>query len=167
VALLRSEAAGTRLVTDVIGYEYFGRPYVFGEAPGPSAGRPLSGARRRLGVLAGVGEDEMAQLFEWRNLLDEWPGYGPGGGSEFPSRAARQAAQELALSGAERRIYLGRRVAGAFGFHGEWLVWRGRESVCPHPSGLNRWWNDPENVGRAREFWRREVSWQISRCATS
>lgn len=24
--------------------------------------------------------------------------------------------------------------------------------VCPHPSGLNRWWNDPANVARAREF---------------
>lgn len=26
--------------------------------------------------------------------------------------------------------------------------------VCPHPSGLNRWWNDPANVERFRELTR-------------
>ena len=149
----------------VYGYEYFGRPYVYGEAPGPSAGvpsagAPLSGIRRRLGKLIGVSEDEMAELFVWKNLLDEWPGYGPGGGSKFPASAARHRARfelarfrPLTLTTNRPFIYLGKRVAKAFDFDGEWLVWSHDQAVCPHPSGLNRWWNDSEHVEQARAFW--------------
>lgn len=27
-------------------------------------------------------------------------------------------------------------------------------AVLPHPSGVNRWWNEEENVARARDFLR-------------
>jgi hypothetical protein len=53
-------------------------------------------------------------------------------------------------------IYLGKRVAEAFGFRGEWFEWSHDQVVAPHPSGLSRWWNDPNNVGLARAFWAAE-----------
>lgn len=142
----------------VVGYEYFGRPHVIGEAPGPKGGVPLEGARRRIGCLIGLSSDEMAERFEWRNLLDEWPGYGPSGGSEFPIEAARQAAErerEAAVRG-QRYILLGRRVGRAFGTTAEWFRWQNNLLVAPHPSGLSRWWNDAANVERARQFWAQE-----------
>jgi hypothetical protein len=47
-------------------------------------------------------------------------------------------------------VLLGRRVAAAFGLASapylEWTEARGRTwVVMPHPSGVNRWWNDEEN----------------------
>lgn len=152
-------------MVSVFGYEYFGRPYVVGEAPGPKGGVPLEGARQRIGKLIGADPDDLALQFEWRNLLDEWPGYGPNGGSAFPMEAARRRARFMLIHhrplGVDRNrpfIYLGRRVAAAFGFRGEWFEWSHDQVVTPHPSGLSRWWNDPANVARAREFWQTEVS---------
>jgi len=152
-------------VTSIYGYTYYGRPHseqtVFGEAPGPTPGAPLAQARKRIGELIGLTPDEMAERFEWRNLLDEWPGYGPGGGSAFPKNAARHRARyelvhhrPLTMTTNRRFIYLGKRVAEAFHFDEQWLTWRNDQAICPHPSGLNRWWNEPANLERAREFWR-------------
>lgn len=55
-------------------------------------------------------------------------------------------------------IAAGRRVAAAFGL-GEVVIpsrWRVRSRwvlVVPHPSGLNRMWNDPATYDRVRELW--------------
>lgn len=56
-------------------------------------------------------------------------------------------------------VLAGKRVAVALGvraayfqrveFAGSWAV------VVPHPSGVNRWWNDGQNLGRAKRFLRR------------
>lgn len=63
--------------------------------------------------ITGIHPTTLWDNLNWWNLLHEWPGYGPGGGSEFPKDAARLRAAELAeLPGP--RIYLGRRVAEAF-----------------------------------------------------
>ena len=137
-----------------MGYEYFGRPYVIGEAPGRSNGTPLRGARRRIAKLVELDEDDLLEMFHWQNLLDQWPGYGPNGGSHFPMDAAREAARHVS----ERPlILLGRRVATAFGVDQPWFGWRDGIAVTPHPSGLSRWWNDPANLEAARVFWRTQV----------
>lgn len=144
----------------VVGYEYFGRPYVIGEAPGRRPGLPLAGARRRIARLLEIEPEELADMFHWQNLLSEWPGYGPNGGSEFPMEAARAAATEITQ---RPLILLGRRVAQAFDVDQPWFVWRDGLAVCPHPSGLSRWWNDPEHTQQATEFWRTQVltgSWR-------
>jgi hypothetical protein len=40
-----------------------------------------------------------------------------------------------------------------------WHTWYGTGEIdiafSPHPSGLNRWWNDPHNTREARDFWRK------------
>ena len=152
----------------VVGYEYFGKPYVIGEAPGRrNGGLPLEGARRRIGALIGLTAEDMAEMFHWENLLDAWPGYGPNGGSKFPMSDARARASYLFYEKHREHpfILLGKRVAAAFGVptNQPWFVWRADVAVCPHPSGLSRWWNDPENVESCREFWRTQVlmgSWR-------
>lgn len=77
---------------------------------------------------------------------------------------ARQRAVDLLIEHPKSQLLLiGREAARAFGvdkelgrngyFHwfntGERLV-----SVIPHPSGVNRWWNDKQNMERARLFLR-------------
>lgn len=32
-------------------------------------------------------------------------------------------------------------------------------AFCPHPSGLNRWWNDPDNKKKAKTFWKELGDW--------
>lgn len=136
----------------VVGYQYYGKPYVVGEAPGPRPGVPLEAARKRLAGLCGVSPSVLADRMEWVNLLAAWPGYGPSGGSTFPMDAAREAAARL--SEVRPLILLGKRVAKAFGVEQPWFWWVDNIAVVPHPSGLNRWWNDPQNTARATEFWK-------------
>jgi hypothetical protein len=129
---------------------------VIGEAPGPSLNDELSlmKATRRIAAIVGYDAQELRARFEWVNVLDRWPGYGPNGGSKFPMREASERAASLAREvGDRRRIYLGKRVATAFRFDEDFFVWRDKQVVCPHPSGLNRWWNSVENVELARTFW--------------
>ena len=61
-------------------------------------------------------------------------------------------------------VFLGKQVANAFGCKGRWFHWREarlpigdprvqcRCAIVPHPSGRNRFWDDPENVQEARRF---------------
>lgn len=58
-------------------------------------------------------------------------------------------------------LLAGKRVASAFGLDEEYLAdpvafpIGGRPvavHVVPHPSGVNRWWNEPANRERARAF---------------
>jgi hypothetical protein len=61
----------------------------------------------------------------------------------------------------DRWLLAGRKVAAAFGLKADWLTWtehRGRlMAVIPHPSGRNRYWNDPVATYRAKKFLRRAV----------
>jgi uracil-DNA glycosylase len=134
---------------------------IIGQAPGPRGdGEPLSGqAGRRLSALCGLTVDAYLAQFERVNLLTHFPGKA-GKGDAFPLPAARKAAAALlpALEG-RRVVLLGGKVAAAFGLQqAPLLVWRplggAMVAVAPHPSGINRWWNDPRNVRRARRFWR-------------
>ena len=57
-------------------------------------------------------------------------------------------------------LMMGRKVRRAMGRNGDWdyLSWfkfyKHDAVVFPHPSGVNRWWNDPVNERQARFFLR-------------
>jgi hypothetical protein len=97
------------------------------------------------------------------NLLLNYLGE-DGDGDAFPASDARLAALDAAdeLSG-RTVVFVGRRVAQAFGCKSDWFRWdrvffkdgsEFRFAVIPHPSGRNRWWNDPKNVDQAEKFLR-------------
>lgn len=135
---------------------------LLGEAPPRSRpkdtleSRPFSGASgRRFSEM--IGED-VVTAFDTRNLLPEWPGPASKG-SKFPVMAAQMGAHRLLRtlpSDGTRIILCGSRVARAMSMR--WLpllIWRNvawqsprfvHASVIliPHPSGVNRQWNDPE-----------------------
>jgi hypothetical protein len=115
--------------------------YVVGEKQGSGA------TRRRLAALLGVPVETMMDAVVWINLW-EYPG----------TRAERYV--RLIEEGAEPRdavILLGRRVTKAFGLGslralGTVSRNAGRGPIIialPHPSGLNRWWNDPDRLDDA------------------
>lgn len=150
---------------------------LLGEAPGRGFDdQPAFSSRsgQRLSELLGV---DVRQVFKCQNLLPAWPGKGSSKGAAFPAVEARQAAeqfmQRLCLAsmdreGRDRRIILaGTRVAKAMRVRpgvpiltwtsfwvGSTTHWCGDHefAVLPHPSGVNRWWNDPACVERARQF---------------
>lgn len=134
---------------------------VIGQAPSRLSDprEPLSGASgRRLAELCGCSHAEFMAAFERRNLVDSWPG-SAGKGDCFPGlRAARAIADEVepALRG-RRVVLLGFAVADAFRFPHppfQFVDHRGAAyAFCPHPSGVNAWWNVKQNADRARAFW--------------
>jgi hypothetical protein len=81
---------------------------------------------------------------------------------------ARRATARLKPRLAGRRvILLGCGVAHAFGFARfpvlTWTTvrWGGldtRVSIVPHPSGVNTWWNDADNIEAASRFLRAAVA---------
>jgi hypothetical protein len=135
-----------------------------GQAPGRRSDpkEPFSGnSGRRLAALAGLDHAEFLKRFERVNLLDGWPGGGPHKGDSFDLRAARDKADQLREGWKGRKaVLLGRGVAAAFRLVPDDYGWfqplevpPGLEvAVMPHPSGISHWWNDPDNVQRAREY---------------
>lgn len=101
--------------------------------------------------------------FDAVNLLGRWPG-SAGKGSRFP-RCDHTLAS---IAGGRRALLLGRRVAASVGCgrvpYLRWVDVGGVEAaVVPHPSGVNRWWNDPANREAARLFFEdalRCVGWE-------
>lgn len=106
--------------------------------------------------------EQFALTFARTNVLDYWPGT-DGKGAVFPRAEARAAVENvLARIVRQRRtvILLGKRVAYAFGYGGLGYFDRARIGhativVVPHPSGVNRWWNQAKNRARMRRFMRR------------
>jgi len=128
---------------------------IVGEAPGRTdKGR----TRTRISELSGHPWEEWA---DWRNLIEEWPGPARRGASAWNGQLARRNAPNLPLENYDLTILLGRRVAAAvlpggagWPFFRQHSYERGVVTVVPHTSGINRWWNDPENVERGAEFLR-------------
>lgn len=142
------------------------RPLVVGEAPNRTGmmNRPIDGrCGSILAALGGVDVAEFLRLFARANVLDAWPGPGASKGSQFPMAEARVGAAKLAKKfvGGRLVILLGHRTAAAFGVRDGYLAKRRVDGadvvVLPHPSGINRWYNDPANVARARRFMRAAV----------
>lgn len=101
----------------------------------------------------------LVEAFECRNLIERYPGP-QGRGAAFPLDLAREAARELIPDMDGRRVVLlGSRLPRALYLEESPFEWRDvdvtesgfhmRYAVIPHPSGLNRVYNDPVNVERA------------------
>lgn len=138
------------------------RVLVVGEAPNSTGGdAPLAGrAGARLADLMGLSLEEYLATFERVNLLDAYPG-SAGKGAQFPLLPAMVRALELRSGLWTHYLLCGRRVAAAFGFREDarylrWYPLDGKHyGVVPHPSGIVRWYNDPQNRARARRWLRR------------
>lgn len=90
-----------------------------------------------------------------------WPGESHGKGAAFPIVAARVRAEAVARRFVFDRavVLLGKRAARAFGIREpeyfrpvSRMEWRATVFVVPHPSGVNRWYNERRNVRRMRRF---------------
>lgn len=140
-----------------------------GQAPGPTGpppGRPLVGGRTGefLRSLTGLSLGRYLRRFQTMNVLDRYPGRSLAGkGDRFPLHDARLAAatKEPAFAG-RVVVFCGRNVVEAFNHTGPSFVWRAcsrttpayRYAMIPHPSPINRRWNDPNVVDEARQFFR-------------
>lgn len=90
------------------------------------------------------------------NLVDSYPGK-KGKGDAFPLPTARMKALLLTERYIRKRalfVFVGKNVAKAFSIKGEYfesgvVAGRLRWTLMPHPSGINRWWNEPENRRKA------------------
>lgn len=136
------------------------RIIMIGEAPGrfhkPGAA-PLSGYARKLETLASLEEGSFARFFTTTNLLSYYPGEGAGKGSAFPQEEAKKAAEACLVLFRHRKVLLaGKRVARAFGLSLPYFKWidfaEGRTAVIPHPSGVNRWYNERRNREKMGRF---------------
>lgn len=110
-----------------------------------------------MAALAGFSHEELDRHFVLMNVLRKWPGKA-GKGDAFPKAQARAVACRLEPL-PDHIVFVGQAVAGIFGFRGSPLRWqrwgRGRAAMLPHPSGVNRWYNDRRNRAAAARFLRR------------
>jgi uracil-DNA glycosylase len=140
------------------------KPLIIGEAPSKNevTEHPIEGrAGKRLAALAGLPLSEFLAHFNRVNLLHVRQDTAEHG-FQFDRLAAYRSAQRLIPAFQEDEqiiLMLGKRVADAFGITCiEYFVERrfrnvpGEFRVLPHPSGINRWWNDPHNVLLAKQF---------------
>jgi hypothetical protein len=133
------------------------KPLLIGLAPGRIGdGEPLAGlCGRRLADLCDLDLDAYLARFDRINLY-------PCQIDRLYLSEARRMADRLAERVAAREIavFLGSDVGRAFLVRSPFFQWTklsrdcGDVVVAPHPSGRNRWWNNPANVRRARMFWR-------------
>jgi hypothetical protein len=136
---------------------------LIGQAPSRSGAgcAPFAAGRRsgrRLDAAAGF---DLVSSVDAMNLLRSFPGK-EGKGDAFPLDRARRAAARMIplLDGRPMVIFAGRGVAAAFNVGREdyfrvFMFGGQRAVVVPHPSGINRWWNDDGNRRRARRFFGR------------
>ena len=144
------------------------KPLIVGEAPSKNevTERPLEGrVGRRLADLCGLTLEEFLQHFERINLLHVRQDTREKG-FEFDAEAARFEAEQMRntrMLFAEGRVtlLLGKRVGAAFGcptnYFERWWIMNAEAYVLPHPSGINRWWNDHANEDKAARFMREIV----------
>jgi uracil-DNA glycosylase len=145
-----------------------------GQAPSKSTQKqqvPFSGRSGvRLAALLGTTLAELHEKYRFVNILDRWPGGADSShprGDRFPMCQARRQARKLMPSLVGSTVVLcGKNVRDAFGFTEDFFevgaCFCGKSSAfcyatIPHPSGVNHWWNAPENVERAGEFLREFV----------
>jgi len=144
------------------------KPLFVGQAPSeslPVGARALSGrSGRRLASLAGLTLDEFLAAADTVNVFDAFTGKAGKKGDAFPLAEARHRADVLRRANADREtvVLLGSLVAAAFDLDEladapcSWYHGAGdstqRVGFLPHPSGIDRWYNDAANVKRAARF---------------
>ena len=127
-----------------------------GADPSEPLGVTRPGSGRHLARLCGLTLEEYVERFERVNLFYRTPPR-PG-----PARVARwRAAALLERYRGRRLVLLGNLVAAVFlqPTRRELFRWvslgrRTSAALVPHPSGLNRWYNDAGNRRRAERFLR-------------
>ena len=138
------------------------RILVVGEAPGArgnvvafaTGGR---GSGDRLRAHAGWSDEFWSTCVDAVNLLTIYPGR-DGNGARFDLAAAWRAARRVSVERYPVVLLCGRRVGAAFGVQGgayfdaHVLATGGLAWLVPHPSGVNRWWNDERHRAIARAF---------------
>jgi len=123
--------------------------------------------------LAGIPLKDFLRRTDRFNVLRRWPG-GDGKGDIFPKADASMGVLRLAKILPGRRVlFLGRRAAGAFRVSDDYLTWAWRQvsligistgfdaAILPHPSGVNRWWNEEANRDAARKVLKAEFITQV------
>ena len=120
-----------------------------------------------LAELLGTTQEQMLFDHDFVNVLDRWPGRGPGG-DKFPMLEAKVAAKKKIPQLRGRTVVLlGANVARAFGGPKfQYLGWYQlrnpdnlsdiicQATIVPHPSGVNRHWNNHDNRLIAAKFLR-------------
>lgn len=111
----------------------------------------------KVAALLGMTRAEFIRKYRRLNLNDRWNGKN-GRGDAFDEEAGRAAAVELlADCHAARMVLLGQNVARCFGLEhhaplSTGLFMNGIQFfLLPHPSGINRWWNEPKNARAAQK----------------
>lgn len=148
-------------------------PLIIGQAPARRMdGRDVpafsSASGARLAKLAGVGDAgaDLQGHFETMNLVSRYRGK-QGKGDKFDVTAAKLMAAEILvwLEAQQPRVVLlmGRGVGRAFGCENAeylrpWLWDQHTFVLFPHPSGVNRWWNEQWNVSAAQKLLQRVVT---------
>lgn len=135
---------------------------IIGEAPNARGrGEPIAGrCGQRLADLCGCSLDEFLAAFDRENVLKRYPG-SAGKGAAFDLAPATRRATALKDRFRRKRtvLLLGYRAAKAFGIRSRYFepvkVSRATVVVVPHPSGINRWYNEPKNRRRMGRFLRR------------
>lgn len=144
------------------------KPLIVGEAPSKNEDppTPISGRiGKRLAACAGLTLEEFLERFERVNLLQVRQDTKEKG-FEFDLPAAIESGRLLVerIEPGRTVILLGKRVADAVGcakdyFEPHRLRNGATLYVVPHPSGVNRWYNEPTNALRMARFMRNVVDW--------
>jgi uracil-DNA glycosylase len=137
------------------------KPLLVGEAPSKNeeTPKPLEGRiGRRLAKFADVPFEEYLELFDRINLLPLRQDTAEKG-FQFDIEVAKQNAKKLRAEQPERRhvILLGKRVAEAFELPLRYFEEMRDDHIyviIPHPSGINRWYNEPRNLTEVQMFMR-------------
>lgn len=140
------------------------KPLIIGEAPSKNetTEHPIEGrVGKRLATCCGMTLQDFLKHFDRVNLLHVRQDTKEKG-FEFDAKAGKAAADELRKSFQPDQVvlFLGGRVSEAFGVHGPYFEQRvvnginTRAFIVPHPSGVNRWWNDPANLAQMNTFMR-------------
>lgn len=131
---------------------------IIGEAPSKNSDwrYPLAGGHtgRKIEKLLGLSFRAYLKHYRRFDLIKFYPG------TKWPKENAAANARlihNLHEPGAHL-VLLGRKVAEAFGVSDLDFCEKGERDgvtywVSPHPSGLNRWWQDPANKALGLAFW--------------
>ncbi len=122
--------------------------------------KPLAGPNgKKIARLAGMSYDELIACRR-RHLNPQYSGK-RGKGDEFDHTKGKINAADVLMDWrVERIVLLGKNVARCFGFRdlpflAEIRIYGRRFMIFPHPSRVNRWWNERQSERRARELLQR------------
>jgi hypothetical protein len=122
--------------------------------------KPLAGPNgQKIARLAGMSYDELIACRR-KHLNMHYSGK-RGKGAAFDHEKGNVNAADVLLDWrVERIVLLGKNVARCFGFRdlpflAEIRIYGRRFLIFPHPSGINRWWNERRNEQRARQLLQR------------